>query len=151
MKRGVQFSIKYRPLSILAAAGAIRDILFGIGFVAGWGQVIQTLIYQNYNSLIPGISGPLVGIVLILCGLLVMWGAYNSNRKRMVTALNVQALIWMFSTIVYILNGYWLLAAVFGVFFSFPAGFTAMHIKLFMPLDEELEKLLCDKERDRVE
>lgn len=143
MKR-VNFFMKYRPISILAMAGAIRDILLGIGFIAGWSDITQTLIYQNYNDLFPGFSGPLVGILFILAGLSICVGAVRTNRKFMVQALNFQALAWLFSTFVYILNGNFILAGIFGIFFSFPAGFMAFHIKYNPPQDQVIAKVRSD-------
>lgn len=136
--------MKYRPLSILAMASAIRDILLGIGFIAGWSDITQTLIYQNYNDLFPGYSGPVVGILFILAGVSIIIGAVKTNRRFMVQALNFQALAWLFSTIVYMLNGNFILAAIFGTFFSFPAGFMAFHIKYNPPQDQVIDNVRSD-------
>ncbi len=127
--------LKYRPLSILAMAGAVRDILLGIGFIVGWTQITQTLIYQNYDELWPGYSGMVAGIVFVVIGIGLIWAAINTKRDWLVHALNVQAFFWLFSTLMYALNGHFLLAMIFGVFFTFPAGFTAFYVKYNPPLD----------------
>jgi len=137
MKRIYHF-LKYRPLSILAMAGGIRDILLGAGFLTGFIQITQTLIYQNYEELVPGYSGGFVGLLLILSGLAVIYFATQTKRVGLVHALNVQAFLWLFSTIMYILNGHLLLAAIFGVFFTFPAGFIAFYVKYNPPQDQVL-------------
>lgn len=152
MKRGLRFSIKYRPLSVLAIAGAMRDIVLGTGFIWGLNDITRTLLYQNYNSLIPGYSGYIVGVMLILSGLSVIYGAYKGNRKRMVRALHVQSLIWLFSTLMYALNGSFILALIYGLGFSFLPGFIGLHVKFYAPADEReaLSKPL-DEELDSTD
>lgn len=137
----VKFFFRYRPVSILGMAGAVRDILLGLGFILGFKQITHTLIYQNYNELWPDVSGPVVGVVLILIGIAIIWAAMLTKRRYLVGAFKFQAALWFFSTIMYILNGHWMLAGIFGVFFCFPAIFMALHIKYNPPQDELIAEL----------
>lgn len=138
----IRFFCKYRPLSVLAMAGALRDILLGIGFLIGLEQITQTLIYQNYDELIPGISGPVVGVLLVAISLCTIGFAAMTKRVALTGALKVQAALWLFSTLMYILNGHWLLAGIFGIFFCFPAAFIAFYVKYNPPQDHVLAELV---------
>lgn len=129
-------------MSVLAMAGGTRDFLLGLGFLAGWEQITRTLIYQNYDELVPGVSGQAAGIMFIIAGLIVNFAAIKGNRKWMALALNIQAFAWMFSTLMYLLNGHYLLGAIFGVFFTFPAGYKAYYIKNHASIDAQLRELL---------
>lgn len=137
----IRHFLKYRPISILAMSGAVRDILLGLGFILGYEQITRTLIYQNYDELVPGYSGPVVGVMLILIGLFVIGFAVKTKRWLLTGALKFQAALWFFSTIMYILNGHWMLAGIFGVFFCFPALFMALYIKYNPPQDHVLAEL----------
>lgn len=138
----IRFFFKYRPISILAMAGALRDILLGIGFIIGYEQITQTLIYQNYDELVPGYSGPVVGAALILIGVLILWAASQTKRWFLTGTLKVQAALWLFSTIMYVLNGHWMLAGIFGVFFCFPALFMALYVKYNPPQDQLIAEIM---------
>jgi len=119
----------YRPLSVLAISAGIRDILVGIGFLVGWEQITRTLIFMNYNELIPGISGLIAGGLFIAVGLAVVISCIRYNPSWMSVNLKTQSLFWLFSTLMYMLNGHFLLAAIFGLFFMLPAGYSGFYVK----------------------
>jgi hypothetical protein len=116
-------------MAVLAAAGGLRDAAIGVGFLFSLAEIRQTLLYQNYNELIPGITGPIVGLAFILVGLFVAWCATAGRNREARFGLRVQAFLWLFSAFMYALNGGWLLAVIFGVGFSFFAGYLAFFQK----------------------
>lgn len=138
----IRHFIDYRPLSVLAISGGIRDILLGVGFLFQWNQITQTLIFQNYDSLIPGWSGYGAGILLILAGVIVTITSLLYKRAWMIGGLKAQALLWLFSTLMYTLNGHFLLACIFGLLMLVPAGYIAYYVKFHPARDEELKMLL---------
>ena len=140
----------YRPVSVLAISSGVRDILLGIGFLIGWDQITRTLIYQNYEELIPGVSGFGSGALMVVVGVTVILSSLVSNRDWMSSSIKLQSLVWLFSTLMYILNGHWMLAAIFGIFFTFPAGYSGYYVKHHPPIDEQLG-LTLTKRSARIE
>lgn len=138
----IRHFFNYRPLSVLAIAGGARDILLGFGFLSGIGEITRTLIFQNYDELIPGYTGPLMGILFVLVGLGVIVTALKYDRKWLNVGLRFQALAWLFTTLMYCLNGNFLLAAIFGLLCSFPAGYIAFYVKNHPAIDEQMKSLL---------
>lgn len=116
-----------RPLCFLSTLGGIRDFLIGLGFVLGLEQIRQTRLFQNYDELFPGYSGLVMGALFIVVGLFVAVTATLDKTKFTRFGLRFQALAWLFSAIMYALSGDFLLCAIFGVFFSIPAGYLAFY------------------------
>jgi hypothetical protein len=118
-----------RPLCFLSTVGGIRDTLVGIGFIFGLEQIRQTRLFQNYDALFPGYSGLLMGIAFIAIGLVVAVTATLDKTHITRRGLKIQAYAWLFSTLMYSFNGDFILAAIFGIFFSLPAGYLAFYYK----------------------
>lgn len=118
-----------RPLCFLSSVGGARDFLIGLGFILGLSQIKQTHLFQNFNALIPGFSGPAVGWILLLVGLAVTIAAMVDNEPVTKAGLRVQQFLWLFSAFMYFLSGDIILGLVFGVFFSIPAGYLAFYYK----------------------
>jgi hypothetical protein len=119
-----------RPLSFLSIVGGVRDILIGIGFILGLDEIRQTRLFMNYDALVPGYSGIVVGVILLAVGLLVSVMATTKKIKPTRAGLTAQAFLWLFSTLMYALSGSYLLAVIFGIFFSLPAGYIAYQYKI---------------------
>lgn len=124
-----------RPMCFLSTVGAVRDVLIGLGFLFGLEEIRQTRLFQNYDDLIPGYSGMAVGILLFMVGLFVAVTAISDKTQWTKAGLNFQAYAWLFSTIMYALHGEFLLAAIFGVFFSIPAWYIGFCYKRKHMLD----------------
>lgn len=122
-----------RPLCFLSTVGGIRDVLIGLGFIFALEQIRQTRIFQNYEELIPGYSGLAMGWLFLIVGGVVAVTALLDKTQWTQLGLRFQAYAWLFSTIMYALNGDFLLAAIFGIFFSVPAGYLAFYYK-YTPL-----------------
>lgn len=122
-----------RPLCFLSTVGGIRDVLIGLGFIFALEQIRQTRIFQNYEELIPGYSGMAMGWLFLVVGLFVAVTALLDKTHWTRMGLRFQAYAWLFSTFMYALNGDFLLAAVFGIFFSVPAGYLSFYYK-YAPL-----------------
>jgi hypothetical protein len=112
-----------RPLDSLSILGGLRDFLFGIGFVFGLDQIQQTLLYQNYDALIAGVTAPLAGWLMLIIGVLVIVSALMHKTEITRFGLLAQCLLWLFSAIMYALSHEIILAMIFGVFFSLPAAY----------------------------
>lgn len=122
-----------RPLCFMSMVGGIRDFLIGIGFVFGLEQIQQTRLFQNYDALVPGITGMGAGYLFLLIGLVVAVAALADRVEQTRLGLRFQAYAWLFSAIMYAMHGDFLLALIFGVFFSVPAGYLAFYYK-YAPL-----------------
>lgn len=133
-----------RPLCFLSAVGGARDVLIGLGFLFGLEEIRQTRLYQNYEDLVPGYSGVAVGLLLLLIGSIVAATSLSDRVKWTRMGLNVQAFAWLFSMIMYAMHGNFVLAAVFGLFFSVPAGYLAYYYKN-TPLWAERRKRFRDQ------
>lgn len=133
-----------RPLAFLSALGGLRDFFMGLGFVLGLSQIQQTHLYQNYNALIPHFSGPAAGWLLIVIGLVVVVSALMNKTRWVQKGLRASALIWLFSTIMYGLNGDLVLASIFGIFFSIPAGYLAYYYR-FSPRWTEQKQMFREE------
>lgn len=123
----------------MSTVGGIRDLLIGLGFIFGLEQIQQTRIYQNYEELVPGHSGLAMGILFLVVGLFVAVTAILDKTKWTKIGLDFQAFAWLFSSLMYLMNGEVLLAVIFGVFFSIPAGYLAFYYK-YAPLWAEKKR-----------
>lgn len=133
-----------RPLCFLSTVGGIRDFLIGLGFVLGLEQIRQTRLFQNYDELFPGYSGLVMGALFIAVGLFVAVTATLDKTEYTRFGLQFQAFAWLFSAIMYGMSGDFLLAAIFGVFFSVPAGYLAFYYR-YAPLWAEQKRQFRDK------
>lgn len=118
-----------RPLCFLSTCGGVRDSGIGVGFILGLEQIRQTRLFQNYDELVPGYTGMGVGVLLLIVGLIVAVTAVADKTKWTQIGLRIQAFVWLFSAIMYSLNGDLLLGLIFGMFFSIPAGYLAFYYK----------------------
>lgn len=119
-------------------------MLIGLGFIFALEQIRQTRIFQNYEELIPGYSGLAMGWLFLLVGGLVAVTALLDKTQWTRLGLRFQAYAWLFSTFMYALNGDFLLAATFGIFFSVPAGYLAFYYK-YAPLWAEQKRAFRNK------
>ena len=117
--------LQSKPLRVLTALGGLRDIVIGLVFIIGHTQVQSLTLYQNFDSLIPGLSGILAGIAFLSVGVFAFATAGLDMPVLAKYPLKFQALMWMFSSIVYIMSGNWLLALIYGLVNSIPAAYIA--------------------------
>jgi hypothetical protein len=119
-----------RPLCLIAAGLGIRDFFVGLGFIFNFSDVTQTLLYQNFTGLLHGpADGIIAGVLFIIFGLFVMVTALMNKPRPAAVGLRFQSLVWMFSAIMFFINGQFLLAIVTGLFFSIAAGYLAFFFR----------------------
>jgi hypothetical protein len=118
-----------RPLCFLASVLATKDILLGTGFILGIDNLNQGRLYSNFDALWPGMSGDLMGLLFIIVGVFVL-GSVLAGRPYFVRlGLRFQAYAWLFSGLMYMLNGFFLVSIIYGFFFSILAGYLAFYFK----------------------
>jgi len=127
--RRVKSFLNNRPLCVIGMLSGLKDILVGTGFLFQFNQVTRTHLFQNFNELIPGYSGWIVGIFFILSGIVVITGESINKMKLARWGLRYQAYAWLFSGIMYTLDQEWILALILGGFFSVVSGYTAYYYK----------------------
>jgi hypothetical protein len=121
--------INNRPLAFLSIAGAVRDIIIGLGFLLSWDDIRATRLFKNYDELIPGQSGWIVGLLMVTAGVLVIVTSLMSRVPPVRFGLDMQASIWAFSTWMYAINGDFLFALILGAFFCVSAAYTSYYYR----------------------
>ena len=122
--------MKNRPLCLLSTLGGLRDFLLGLGFIFGVDHVTNTLLYENFNALLPGI---IAGFIFLLVGAFTMLTAFVDKIRYARWGLRFQSFIWLFSGLMYALDNKWIFAFMLGGYFSAMAGYLAYYYK-YAPL-----------------
>ena len=131
-----------RPLSLMATGLGLRDIFVGLGFLFNFNDISTTLLYQNFNGLLPGSAdGYLAGSLFLVLGLIVFVTAFMGKIHIASIGLRGQALVWLFSTIMYVINGQLLLAVIIGLFFCVAAGYLSFYFKYAPVLRHERQRI----------
>src|SRR5690348_2334770 len=131
-----------RPLRLMAAGLAAKDTLLGLGFIYNLSDIAHTLLYQNFNGLAGGeMGGMIAGILLVIFGVYTLITSLVGSLNLASYGLRFEALFWLFSTIMYILNGQLLLALTNGIFFTVASGYLAFLFKWMPYLLTEREKI----------
>jgi len=115
--------INERPVSFLSIISGLKDFVLGLAFLLGADEVRSTKLYNNFDELIPGHAGWMVGIMFILVGGFVALSALIKPNRITASGLRIQALAWLFCGIMYCINGEWVFAIVMGLFFSVMNGY----------------------------
>jgi hypothetical protein len=122
--------LRNRPLCFLSTIGGLRDFLLGLGFIFSVNQITNTVLYQNFSAIAPGVYA---GALFILMGGFTMLTAFVDKIRYARWGLRVQAFVWLFSAIMYALGGNWIFAFMLGGYFSVMAGYLAYYYK-YAPL-----------------
>lgn len=121
--------IRNRPLAFLSIAGGLRDIIIGLAFILAWEDIRGTRLFKNYDELMPGYSGWVVGVLLLVAGIVVVVTSLTAQVPPARIGLDMQSGIWAFSTLMYALNGDFLFALILGAFFCVLASYTSYYYK----------------------
>jgi hypothetical protein len=110
---------------MLSAMAGLRDALFGLALVLGLNEVRLTRLFQNFDAIWPGVTGPGIGWLLLLAGIFVAASSFRGKYKWANTSLKFQGLIWLFSCLMYFASGYYVLGVVFGLAFCLHSWYLA--------------------------
>lgn len=133
-----------RPLCLISTLIGIKDIGLGLGFIFGLYEIQRTLLYQNYDELIPGMSGYIAGGLFLVTGLITVITAIWDKIEITRIGLRVSAFVWLFSGIMYASDGNWILAVALGFVFSALAGYLAYYYK-YAPMWRENKRKLREQ------
>lgn len=121
--------INNRPLCFFSFMVGLKEIAFGLGFILALEEIRQTRVYQNYDALIPGYTGIIAGVVMVIIGLFISITAIADHIEVTRPALRASAFLWLFSAFMYALNGDVILALGIGLFMSAIPGYLAFYYK----------------------
>jgi hypothetical protein len=131
-----------RPLCFLAAGLGARDFFIGLGFLFNFNDVIQTVLYQNFTSLLAGSAdGITAGVLFMVFGSFVAVMSLLNKTQLAAVGLRFQALVWLFSTIMFFIHGQFLLAITIGLFFTIAAGYLAFFFRYGPELKVQKRKI----------
>lgn len=104
---GIINALNNRPVRVLGFLTALHSLIFGVGYLSGWGGFNGALVGLEVNNLL--ITGAL-GAALTSVGSLLMFAYSRMNPKTIRGASFAQANVWLFVTLLYLVNGAYLLA-----------------------------------------
>lgn len=108
-------AILNRPVRVLGFITAFHSIIYGIGYLTNWGGFDGALVGLQISNLLVNVG---LGAVLTFVGAGLMY-AYSVLNPKTIRALSyLQGLAWLFVTLLYIINGAFLLALGIGVTWS---------------------------------
>lgn len=123
---GVTNALNNRPVRVLGFVTALHSLVYGIGYLTSWGGFGGALVGLDVRSL--AITNTL-GIVLSVVGAILMWAYARLNPKTIRTLSRMQSLIWLFITMLYLVNGAYLLALGVGFTWAIVSGYLAYSTK----------------------
>ncbi len=118
---GMINALNNRPIRVLGFITAFHSIVYGLGYLFGIGGFNGALVGLKINSIV---ITSILGSVLSIVGLLLMFAYTRMNPKTIRTGSFWQALVWLFISLMYLLNGAYLL--------SLGIGFTWCVISLYI-------------------
>lgn len=136
--------INNRPLCLLSTLSGARDVIIGLGFLLSTIQIHNSQLYKNYDELIAGYSGEWAGFLFVGAGLITMILAIIDHTKWVRVSLRFQALLWLFSGIMYAMDDNWVFALALGFYFSIVSGYLAYYYK-YAPLWAQQKRQFRDE------
>lgn len=125
--------VNNRPLCLISTLIGIKDFLLGLGFVLMIPEITRTFLFQNFDALVPGYSGPVAGAIFMIVAAVVIVTAVWDKIEVTRVFLRASAFLWLFSGIMYAADGNWVLAVALGFFMSVLSGYIAYYYK-YAPL-----------------
>lgn len=119
---GITNALNNRPVRVLGFVTALHSLVYGIGYLTSAGGFGGALVGLDVRSL--AITNSL-GIVLTISGAVLMWAYARLNPKTIRTLSRIQSLIWLFITMLYLVNGAYLLALGVGFTWAIVSGYLA--------------------------
>lgn len=109
---GISNALKNRPVRVLGFIAAIHAIIYGLGITFGSGGYGETVLYTALGpeSVIYSFS-----VSLLVTGALLAYAYSVNNPKTIYYASGLCGTVWLFASIMYTLNGAWLLAIGIGL------------------------------------
>lgn len=130
-----------RPFSIIGAITAIHSIVYGVGYMFGAGGFIDTVLYRNVGDLL---TPTLFGLILFVVGVGALWSFAKAKADSVSLFSTMQSFLWLFATLVYMLNGAWLLGLGVGLVWAALSGYAAFAFKHQVEIVIEQERKLLD-------
>lgn len=125
----VAYFLNNRPLCFLSTVFSIRDFVLGLAMFLALPDVTQTLLYANLQQLGGAHGAAIFGMAFMVIALLTAGTAVASKTAWTKFGLQAQAWWWLFACMVYLMNGNWILAIIFGLLASVPSGYLAFYYK----------------------
>jgi hypothetical protein len=104
---GITNALNNRPVRVLGFISAIHSFIYGFGYITAMGGFTGTVLYVNFGD---KISTQVFGVILLITGSLLAFAYSRNNPKTVRAATIVQTAVWLFATMMYLLNGAYLLA-----------------------------------------
>lgn len=123
---GIANALNNRPVRVLGFVTALHSVVYGTGFLTGVGGFNGALVGLQVSSLA---LTNILGSVLIIVGVLLAWAYARLNPKTIQFVSQAQAFIWLFVSLMYLLNGAFLLAICVGLVWSIISGYIAYATK----------------------
>lgn len=133
-----------RPLCFLATTSGARDVALGAGYLAENSYIRGTLLWQHYDALWPGYSAGIVGVTFVMVGLGTAFFAVRNKTKWTRRMLFTSAMLWLFATLMYFLNGEWALGLYLGLYMSITSGYISYFYK-FSPVWRTQRQVFRDR------
>lgn len=109
---GLHNLITTKPVRVLGFVTAAHSLTYGIGFLTNYGGFDGALVGLQLNSFL--VSG-ILGILLVIAGALLMFAFVRMNPKTIKLMSYIQGMLWFFVTLLYLINGAYLLALGIGL------------------------------------
>lgn len=116
-------SLVARHIKTIGIIVAFHSFLYGLGYLTGVGGFTETVLYgQVINIIDPRIFG--LGFLVTSVGILA--GYFMDSVATVNLGSTAQSFIWIFVTLVYMLNGNWLVSVALGGVWVVLSSYTAL-------------------------
>lgn len=123
---GIRNALNNRPVRVLGFLTAFHSIVYGIGYLGGIGGFNGALVGLDINNIV---LTSILGGALSVIGSLLMFAYIRMNPKTIRTFSFIQGLAWLFITLMYLLNGAYLLALGIGLVWAVISVYIAYAVK----------------------
>lgn len=123
---GLTNALNNKPIRTLGFITALHSLVYGAGYLSGWGGFNGALVGLAVNNT------PLttaLGTVLTLVGGFLMFAYARMNPNTIHYVSNAQTAVWFFITLMYLINGAWLLALGVGFTWTIISAYIAFASK----------------------
>lgn len=117
--------MNYRPNTTIAVISALHSLAVGVGFIFNLAAVKALALYPLVIFMTP----QLFGLLFVVVSIVTIAGLVLERSGLVSYGSDVQSAVWLFTFILYVINGYWYIGLINAIFWSIIAGYTGFAFK----------------------
>lgn len=115
-------SLVLRHIKTIGIIVAFHSFLYAIGYLTGVGGFTDTVLYDQVIQLL---DPRLFGLGFLLTSIAILAGYFVESVRLVGAGSTAQSFIWIFVTLIYIINGNWLVSLALGAIWVILSSYTA--------------------------